>query len=650
MVATNMPQDRELLRTRLSLALILVMSVAIRVVLAARGGQFFWTDEGRYGVSRGAVTDILEGHFRAGLNQLFSSADHLFFKVIGVVPSLVENRIGEQPLVPAIFFGSFSVGVIYLVWRLVRARGGSPIEGLFAAFLVAACNSFFYYSRHVFPYDLALCFFIGAALCGFTPGRTNSFLAGVLAGIGFITYNGYWWFGGVMLCLALFTRRESFADLSSRAALIILGLGAPILTVLGIGAILGHNLIASYVWFSRTVTGDMGLAWRFIPEFFWISDRYLFVFLVLALLVALVAWATGRLENRVKYWLVGGLLFYAGTVALCDGFRHFTVFARHARPLAIFLCLIGGWLLSKLWETGRRGRIATGFVLTAILAQAVWNMSVPFRQVFPDDFRKRAEVVIAEDLGRDPGIYRVIEGGFNEATSTPNYPFRVLYRTPHPVEFRPYAYEGYSCAVRAAFAPRDISMRVVRLLPEKPAGRPQISREPGLWGPYPGAMRLEVAFDVTRSTLPQPIVSSGRQGAGDQVFVEFLGPNTLRFGFDHWAVGATYSRPIVCDFAQPHVIVISFGGLYPDETSARFRENPKWQALRHNVLVKFDGEPVIAREMDCYPTQPQSIALFHNLIGFSTAVRDFTGRLFSASPVTSDDVLSAMGDLERRKQ
>jgi len=155
---------------RLLLA-ILAGSEALRVLIAVRGGQGFWTDEGRIGVPEVAMGKWADGRIRGGFDVLFSSADHLLFKVFGLVPALAERFLSYAPWVAAVFFGAFSVAVIALAWKLVRVQGGSPREALLAAFLVSACDMFFYYARHVFPYDLSLCFFLLAAICASRPGR-----------------------------------------------------------------------------------------------------------------------------------------------------------------------------------------------------------------------------------------------------------------------------------------------------------------------------------------------------------------------------------------------------------------------------------------------------------------------------------------------
>jgi hypothetical protein len=627
-----------------ALVALIVASFILRVVIAVKGGQYFWTDESRFVLSQRAADDFVQGKFAVGFDALFSNSGHLLFEVIGVLPALLEKAFGGRTYVPAIFFGCFSLGVIYLVSRLVRSQGGSSREGVLAAFLVAACNSFFYYARHIFPYDAALCFYLAAALVGFRPGPLKGVLAGVLCGLGFLTYNAYWAFGGTILALTVVAQRRGLWQALERSGYSLLGLFLPILAAVGIGRLFGHDLIRSFYDFSHVVasdTGDRGIAWRIIPQYLWVSEHFLFLVLGLGVPAALFLCAIGRGAGRVGLWVFGAILFYLGQVVVFDVLKIFFVCARHARPELIFLCLVGSWLLAKAYYSGWMGRLAVQLILVAILVQSVVNFSTPLRQMFPHEFDNYAQAAIEDDADRDPGLYAIIDGGYS-GNAFERRPYVVLYKSPHPLQFPPYTYDDYTEVMRKAFRDRDISMRAVRLLPERPEGRVQISRFTGPWAPYLGAMRLEVIFDPDRISGAQPILSSGKPGAGDQLFVEFLDKNTLRLGFDHWNFPAIYSEAIHCDMGGPHVVEVSTGSLYPPDYRSSFAGEQAWRILRHTLYVRFDGKAAISLSADSYPSLPHSVILFHNYIGFSTAERDFTGRLLSASSVPTDEIVSGI--------
>jgi len=635
---------------RIALSSILALSLVLRVTIAIRGGQYFWTDESNYVRSQRAAAAFLAGHVHVGADELFSHSNHMMFEVIGVIPAMAQSALGCLVWLPAVFFGSFSVGTIYLTSRLVRAMGGSSREGLFAALLMASCTSFFYYARHVFPYDLALFLYLCGALCGIRSGCANSVLAGLLSGLSFLTYNSYWWFGGTVLILTVLSHPESFSRTIMRGTLSLVGLSLPILTTIAIARLLGYSLVGKFFQYAHLVsadTGDRGIAWRVMPEYLWVSERYLFFFLVFAVFVALALWPAGKLERRVMLWLAGCLIFYAGQLAVFDVFKVFFVCARHARPLAIFLSLIGGWFLAKIYSRERYGRIAAAVLVTAILVQAAVNFSVPLRQVFPPDFEKGAEVAIAEDenVNGDPGLYRILEGGYTDSKvedAIRNHPHIVLFERRHPLEFVPYSFDDYTESQRTKFRLRDISMKAVRLLPELPTYGGELPGTDGPWTSHVGAVRLGVIFDPGNSAEAQPILSTGRKGAGDELFVQFVGPDSIRFGFDHWDHVVIFSQQISCDLKKPHLLTISFGSLYPE--GAQRPLNTDLDPLRHTLLLTFDGRVLICQKVDCYAAGPHSIVLLHNFLGFSTATRDFSGRFISAHRVSPGEILGEMKD------
>jgi hypothetical protein len=631
---------------RFALSLILAVSLVLRMTIAVRGGQYFWTDESNYVRSQTAAAAFVVGHFRAGAEELFSHSDHMMFEIIGVIPAMGQIATRGLVWLPAVFFGSFSVGIVYLTSRLVRALGGSSREGLFAALLMASCASFFYYARHVFPYDLALFLYLCGALCGFRSGCANSLLAGILSGLSFLTYNSYWWFGGTVLILTVLSHKESLSSAIKRSVVTLVGLSLPILATLGIARLLGHELVGKFLHHAYLVSadaGDRGIAWRVIPEYLWVTERHLFLFLVIAFLAAFALCATGNAERRVRLWIAGSLVFYAGQVAVFDVLKVFFVCARHARPLEIFLCLIGGWFLAKIFAQGSYGRIATYLLVPAILFQAAANFSVPLRQMFPPEFEQNAYAAIAKDVSHDPGQYRILGGGYseNDAEETiEKSPHIVLYEQRHPLEFTPYSFDDYTESYRRKFHSRDISMKAVRLLPEIPTYGEGLPGSDGPWEPHGGAVRLGIVFDPGRAAASQPIISTGRKGAGDELFVQFLGPNSIRFGFDHWEHPAIFSETIGCDLKKPHLLTVSFGSLFSD--GDRVTMSADLDPLWHKLLVNFDGKAVIFQNVDCYPALPHSILLFHNFIGFSTAARDFSGRLLSSHRVSPIEILKEM--------
>ena len=629
----------------LALSAILAGSFALRIVLAVRGGQFLGSDESRYAPSRVAISQFFKGHLREGIESLFSSADHLLFKVIGLAPALLEYAIGESSVIPAIFFGAASVVMIFLVWRLVLQEKGTSSEALFAALLMAQCTTFVYYARHIYPYDAALCFMIVALMRGLRPGLANHFLAGLFAGLGFLTYNGYWQTGGALLVVAAFAHRRSVRTFVLYVVLGLLGLIIPIVVVLLVGWAVGHNLLNSFVEFSGTTPkADIGHLWKGYLRYLWSAEHGFTVLWLVAIVVATVAWVSGNLEARGKLWLSAIAVLVLFIVVPSDIAKLIAHMARHVRAVVIFSSVLGGWFLAKLFERKSPIRFLAVALPCLGFAQFVYNIQKPLKQEFPPQFEARAQEIIREEMRRVDGTYRILNARFLDSpNSIEDLPHCVVVASsPHFLQFEPYLYDAWNADFREQFLRRDISMKVVRILPEAQGSLPPVSRSQGVWAPYTGPVRLEMILNADRPNTAEPLISSGVSGNGDMVYETVLGNGLVQIGFDHWGSKGALSRPIKCDLKKPHVIVISMGSLYPATGAMAFRQNREYAVLKHAVLVTFDGVVVICEKAEPNPASPESITLFHNLIGFSTSVPEFSGRILSESPATPAAIVQAL--------
>ena len=192
---------------------ILFLSLALRWVLILRGGQYYNSDETRYEVSREATRLLVQGQWGEALKQFTLSPEHLGFKVIGILPALLEQVTGPGLAMPAIFFSFFSVLNLFLIFLISKATSSSSTEPLFALAFAASSQSLLYYSRHLFPYDVSLSFGLLALFIPLVrdPSIKASFLSGVLSFLCFITYNGYWPLAGfAMLAHTLMNSKKSY--------------------------------------------------------------------------------------------------------------------------------------------------------------------------------------------------------------------------------------------------------------------------------------------------------------------------------------------------------------------------------------------------------------------------------------------------------
>jgi hypothetical protein len=136
-----------------------------------------------------------------------------------------------------------------------------------------------------------------------------------------------------------------------------------------------------------------------------------------------------------------------------------------------------------------------------------------------------------------------------------------------------------------------------------------------------GAVRLRVIFPPHASGTAEPLVVTGRSGAGDLLYVNYLDASHVSFGFDHWGSGGVTGPSTPVDFRQPHLLELSMDSLYPANHPDRLQ--------RGQVRVVLDGVTVLAGNSPCFPALPSELSIGRNPLGGSTAGPAFTGRMLS---------------------
>lgn len=145
-----------------------------------------------------------------------------------------------------------------------------------------------------------------------------------------------------------------------------------------------------------------------------------------------------------------------------------------------------------------------------------------------------------------------------------------------------------------------------------------------------GSFRFKVDFPENPASRAEPLLVTGKTGAADLLFVEYLAPGQIRFGWDHWGTGVTYSEPILLPDPRPHDLEVSFGSFYPDEEIARLdaRQQSRAERLKNVLRVALNGRRVFNIDRATFhPTSTKEIELGVNRVGASTASSVFTGTL-----------------------
>jgi hypothetical protein len=110
-----------------------------------------------------------------------------------------------------------------------------------------------------------------------------------------------------------------------------------------------------------------------------------------------------------------------------------------------------------------------------------------------------------------------------------------------------------------------------------------------------GPVEITLVFPQGRAGKTDPLVITGSSFLSDYLYVHYLGPESLRFGFEHTSYGGPVSEPVSVDFRLPHRLVVDLPSLYPPDGDPCYDEIPlsKPTTFFEHMRVTFDGRPVL---------------------------------------------------------
>jgi peptidoglycan/LPS O-acetylase OafA/YrhL len=129
--------------------------------------------------------------------------------------------------------------------------------------------------------------------------------------------------------------------------------------------------------------------------------------------------------------------------------------------------------------------------------------------------------------------------------------------------------------------------------------------------------------------IREPLLVTGVNQAGDFITVEYSRDGRVRFALDHWGGEGAQSDWLPVDRHASHSIVISMGSLYPhsgDGLSIPVSVE-HFRKLKDTVKVSFDDKTILEVERPTYDSSPFDVAVGHNVIGGSTCVYSFSGKV-----------------------
>ena len=487
------------------LVMLLLACALMRVGLVLGGGQHFFWDERRYDRGLKLYQALRVGDLPVVRAVLADPAHFAFTPVSVAVVALQhlgaqatrwadwergENILASRPMATGLLAFA-SVLNIALAYAIARRATGDIFTARWVALLMAGANTGFYYARHFFPYDLALGSALASILVGI--GGRRSLRAGLLAGVTYHLYNGYWYLLAPLIFLHGWDATAGPDGRLRRMARFAVGAGLalaiPVLIGLAVnGGVFWRNLVN----FSNTVNqGDFREGWSLPWEYLWHSETAFGVVVVVAVILALVV-ARRRpapADRTAHLWLGAIALSYGLLVLFSVGLGKFVVCARMVKPLVPFFCLVGGWAAARLFQKPRN---AATFAMIAVGALAACNLVPHFFRTFPGEVETR----LIREIG-NPKRALSVKGSIYLYMSIPVtrpelvlvnmqmlYPVReaaalpagqVILKLEHPLSYAPYQYEQHTPRERDFLRQHDISMSLIRC--DAPATVPD---EPGL--------------------------------------------------------------------------------------------------------------------------------------------------------------------------
>lgn len=153
-----------------------------------------------------------------------------------------------------------------------------------------------------------------------------------------------------------------------------------------------------------------------------------------------------------------------------------------------------------------------------------------------------------------------------------------------------------------------------------------------------GAFLLTFTLPPPGVTAPQPLLTTGRQGAGDLISLERLPDGRFRFGHDFWGGEQWLSAPIALAEDGEHRLEVHLASLRP--TPSPLPPLPLWGRL----VLRVDGQQIADVERPFNPSGPDEIAFAYNAIRSSAAVTSYSGTVLEAKPIETPEPPAAQPD------
>jgi hypothetical protein len=337
--------------------------------------------------------------------------------------------------------------------------------------------SLLYFTRHLMPYDTAMTFGLFALFVALAdrPNFKTALACGGLSFLCFITYNGYWALAALAMLVHILFKNEGMTGPVRKSLFVASGFILPAILLFLMAMSTGIDLLTEYRTFATTVSQGSYAEGGSLPfEYFWHTEHILFILMGM---LAVYAMIESRGRNKSLNVAGASLVFIYLCLMIPSVFmQSIVVYGRLARQMMPFLAILSASGLVRLEHNHPSGQKIVRLAFVLIFIQAAWNYSIAYNLSYPREFSREAQALYPEFIFSEkrlafgaPTLCQnngyVIENVKHFVTPPdPNPPVggEVLLSAPHPDNFLPYQYEGYTYEERILFRELNLQMRLVK--------------------------------------------------------------------------------------------------------------------------------------------------------------------------------------------
>lgn len=152
------------------------------------------------------------------------------------------------------------------------------------------------------------------------------------------------------------------------------------------------------------------------------------------------------------------------------------------------------------------------------------------------------------------------------------------------------------------------------------------------WHTYRDYGSLHLVIELPKHPVDpaEPLLTLGRPGAADCIYIRYEDARHIRLGYDHWGYGGPMSEPIPVSYGEQHRLEISALGLYP---AGWWLGRPGPATVgpdgRAWFELKLNGRVIFRELLPAHAAGVGEVAVGQNSVGSSTAGARFSGRILS---------------------